>query len=118
MSYRGQRFNNGMRSIEAASGRIDPSKARLLSDDGLGVERIVTAADYRELEESLSACLPELNLLAAELCLAMSGESRLLPTLRLIVENRSEYWRSLEEMPCSTYFKYRGLLLEFFGIVE
>ena len=45
MSYRSNRFNNGLWSLEMKLEGIDPAKASFLSDQGLGVERMEDALD-------------------------------------------------------------------------
>ena len=47
MSYRSDRFNNSMRSLETMIGDRDASKLSFLSDHGAGVERMIDEIDAR-----------------------------------------------------------------------
>ena len=118
MSYRNDRFNRRMTSLEVMiSGFADASKAKVFSDRGKGVERMFLALDYSpgieskpEVEQRRAVCLAE-----AEMRLAEAGKRHLIPVLLLIVENGSNREESIKRVPRRTYFLHRKQLLVFFG---
>ena len=110
MTYRAERFNRSMRSLEAmVSGRTDASKSAKLSDRGENAARM-----YATFEPEPDTPDRDQELAGAVLRLIVEGMSHLVPTLFLIAENGSERERSIQQMPRSTYFLHRDTLLEFF----
>ena len=110
MTYRAERFNNSMRSLEAmVSGMADASKSAKLSDRGKSAARM-----YAAFEPKPDAPDRNQELAGAVLRLIVEGMGYLAPTLLLIAENGSERERSIQLMPKSTYFLHRDALLKFF----
>ena len=110
MTYRAERFNNSMRSLEAmVSGMADASKSAKLSDRGENAARM-----YAAFEPEPDAPDREQELVGAVLKLIVAGKDHLVPTLLLIAENGSDRERSMHKMPRRSYFRHRNELLDFF----
>ena len=110
MTYRAERFNNSMRSLEAmVSGMADASKSAKLSDRGRSAARM-----YAAFESEPDAPDRDQELAGAVLRLIVEGMGYLVPTLLLISENGSERERSIQQVPRRTYFRHRDELLDFF----
>ena len=110
MTYRAERFNNSMRSLEAmVSSMADASKSAKLSDRGESAARMCAA-----FESEPDAPDRDQELAGAVLRLIVAGREYLVPTLLLIAENRSDRERSILHMPRSTYFLHRNTLLKIF----
>ena len=110
MTYRAERFNRSMRSLEAMiSGMADASKSAKLSDQGRSAARM-----YAAFESEPDAPDPNQELAGAVLRLIVEGMGYLVPTLLLISENGSERERSIQQVPRRTYFRHRDELLDFF----
>ena len=110
MTYRAERFNNSMRSLEAmVSGMADASKSAKLSDRGKSAARM-----YAAFEPEPDAPDRDQELAGAVLRLIVAGKDYLVPTLRLIAENGSDRERSILHVPRSTYFLHRDTLLKIF----
>jgi len=136
MSYRNDRFNESMYSLEMALGDTDPDKAPFLSDNGQGVNRLLDAVDIgafgvepdpeyvpRESCPTCDSCgncrpCPLANIIAA---LIAAGKGYLIPTLLLIVQYGDNRTASIREIMKSRkiswktawnlYFHHRNLLL-------
>ena len=125
MSYRNARLTNGFLSLDKLAGEIDLEKARIVSDGGAGVERIVRLVDCSDCssdgkpkataEERMAATERRRKLRAAIERLRRAGRGYLVPVLRLIVKNGSERNRSLEKISRASYFRHRDELLRFFS---
>ena len=110
MTYRADRFNKSMRSLEAmVSGMADASKSAKLSDRGKSAARMHAA-----FEPEPDAPDRDQELAGAVLRLIVEGLDYLVPTLLLIAENGSDRERSLLHMSRSTYFLHRDTLLQIF----
>ena len=111
MSYRSDRFNASMRSLESFTDGFDnPSKIASLSDRGTGIERMI-----EQIEPSPDdAPDHDQELAGAVLRLIVADKGHLVPTLLLIAENGANREESLETMPRRTYFWHRNELLNFF----
>ena len=110
MTYRAERFNNSMRSLEAmVSGRTDASKSAKLSDRGESAARM-----YAAFEPEPDAPDRNQELAGAVLRLIVEGMSHLVPTLLLIAENRDNREKSMLTISKATYFRHRDELLDFF----
>ena len=110
MTYRAERFNRSMRSLEAmVSGMADASKSAKLSDRGKSAARMHAA-----FEPEPDAPDRDQELAGAVLRLIVEEMSHLVPTLLLIAENGSERERSMEQISRASYFRHRDALLEFF----
>jgi len=115
MSYRSERFNRRMMSLEVmVAGFADVSKAKIFSDGVAGAHAI------REGQESRSRSRVEEEtregkLFEAEMRLADAEKSHLIPVLLLIVENGSNREESLKHVARATYFRHRDLLCRFFS---
>ena len=110
MTYRAERFNRSMRSLEAmVSGMADASKSAKLSDRGENAARM-----YAAFEPEPDASDRNQELAGAVLRLIVEEKEYLVPTLLLIAENGSDRGRSMRQVPRSTYFLHRDALLEFF----
>ena len=110
MTYRAERFNNSMRSLEAmVSGMTDLSKSDKFSDHGKTAARM-----YAAFEPEPDAPDRDQELAGAVLRLIIEGMSHLVPTLFLIAENGSDREKSIQLMPRSTYFLHRDTLLKIF----
>ena len=125
MSYRNARLTNGFLSLDKLAGEIDLEKARIVSDGGAGVERIVRLVDCSDFsidgepkvtaKERKAATERRRKLRAAIGRLRRAGRGYLVPVLRLIVKNGSERNRSLEKISRASYFRHRDELLRFFS---
>ena len=110
MTYRAERFNRSMRSLEAmVSGMADASKSAKLSDRGKSAARMYAAF---EPEPDAPDCDQELA--GAVLRLIVEGLDYLVPTLLLIAENGSDRESSIQQVPRRTYFLHRKMLISFF----
>ena len=110
MTYRAERFNNSMRSLEAmVSGMTDASKSAKLSDCGKSAARM-----YAAFEPEPDASDRNQELAGAVLRLIVAGKDYLVPTLLLIVENLDNREKSFQHMPRRSYFRHRDDLLNFF----
>ena len=97
MTYRADRFNKSMRSLEAmVSGMADASKSAKLSDRGKSAARM-----YAAFEPEPDAPNRDQELAGAVLRLIVEEMSHLVPTLLLIAENGSDRTRSIALMACS-----------------
>jgi len=117
MSYRSERFNRQMKSLEVLCEQRDISKWAMLSDHGAGARAI------RERSVQLPQLHEKHQLLAAEARLRRAGKKRLIPVLRLIVKNRNDSARSIARLAMRStswnaahkkYFAHRKALLDFF----
>ena len=133
MSYRNDRFNTGMRSLDAMLENIDIDKVRFLSDRGKGVNRMIDDIERRERSETGQTGQTgrtgrkESKLFDAEMRLAEAGKSYLIRVLLLIVENGNNRDFSINALArCSKswnaarkkYFEHRNLLLEIFKVTR
>ena len=110
MTYRAERFNRSMRSLEAmVSGMADASKSVKLSDRGKSAARM-----YAAFEPEPDAHDRDQELAGAVLRLIVAGKDHLVPTLLLIAENGSDRERSILHMPRRTYFLHRKMLISVF----
>ena len=110
MTYRAERFNRSMRSLETMrSGMTDPSKSAKLSDRGENAARM-----YAAFESEPDAPDRDQELAGAVLRLIVEGKDYLVPTLLLIAENGSDREKSIQLMPRRTYFLHRKMLISFF----
>ena len=128
MSYRSERFNMSMMSLEAMlSGYSDPSKAKILSDGGEALERLMDALDYspeRELAEEERLAAERLarqkvrlqRLAVAITRLVVANKAHLVPTLLLIVRNGAKRGDSIRLTSERSYRRHRGELCKFFGV--
>jgi len=120
MSYRNERFNRSMFPLEAMTADMkDASKARIFSENGEGVERMVTALDYDEAaettaEERVQATIED-KLFEAKMRLVDAGKGYLIRVLRLIVENGNDREESMRHVAKRTYFRHRNELIRFFS---
>jgi len=128
MSFRGERFNNGMYSLDAMTSQMtDLSKATIFSDRGEGVERMIDAIDYDLERESAAEAAAEQRrrekLFEAEMRLVDAGLKHLIPTLLLIVENGADFKASIRALAKTSkswnaarkkYFEHRLQLIQFF----
>ena len=119
MSYRNERFNRSMRSLEViVTGITDVSKAKVFSDCGTGVRRMLAALDWdtRQVEKRGEGGQRQEDLLFnAEMRLVEAGKRHLIPVLLLIVENGANREESMKRVPKRTYFRHREALLRFFS---
>ena len=110
MTYRAERFNRSMRSLEAmVSGMADASKSAKLSDRGESAARL-----YAAFEPEPDAPDRDQELAGAILRLIVEEMDHLVPTLLLIAENGSDRERSMRQVPRRTYFLHRKMLISFF----
>ena len=110
MTYRAERFNNSMRSLEAmVSGMADASKSAKLSDRGESAARL-----YAAFEPEPDPPDRDQELAGAILRLIVAGLDYLVPTLLLIAENGSDRESSIKQVPRRTYFLHRKMLISFF----
>ena len=125
MSFRNDRFNEAMLSTDQfASTFDDPSEIAAFSDNGAGVDRLVNAIDCTEPPEKPPSLYTR-KLEAAVKRLTRANLDYLVPTLRLIAQNRSNRQESIwfiqksNKVSRSTakhlYFGHRKNLLKFFS---
>jgi len=127
MSYRNDRFNQGMRSLETMlSGHANVSKTKSLCDEP-ALERMLDALDYDEAAETdrekrLHADRYS-TLFGAEMRLVWADLQHLIPTLLLIIENRRNRDASIDSMAATSktrnaarkkYYAHKDALLDFF----
>ena len=135
MNYRNARLANGFLSLDKLAGEVDLEKARIVSDGGAGVERLVEeidrlggrgvgAAEAARFDggakeaarfDGGEAQERRRKLRTAIGRLRRAGRGYLVPVLRLIVKNGSERNRSLEKISRASYFRHRDELLRFFS---
>ena len=135
MNYRNARLANGFLSLDKLAGEVDLEKARIGSDGGAGVERLVEEIDRnggRGVGAAEAARFDDGTIEAARFDggeaqerrrklraaigrLRRAGRGYLVPVLRLIVKNGSERNRSLEKISRASYFRHRDELLRFFS---
>ena len=128
MSYRSERFNRSMKSLEAMlSGYSDPSKAKVLCDGGEALERLMDALDYspeREQAEEKRLAAERLarqkvrlqRLTTAITRLVAANKAYLVPTLLLIVRNGAKRGESIRLTSARSYRRHRRELCRFFGV--
>ena len=110
MTYRAERFNRSMRSLEAmVSGMADAPKSAKLSDRGENAARM-----YAAFEPEPDAPDRNQELAGAVLRLIVEGLDYLVPTLLLIAENGSAREKSMQQISRASYFRHRDALLGFF----
>ena len=110
MTYRAERFNRSMRSLEAmVTGMADASKSVKLSDRGKSAARM-----YAAFEPEPDAPDRDQELAGAVLRLIVEEMDHLVPTLLLIAENGSDRESSIQQVPRRTYFLHRKMLISFF----
>ena len=110
MTYRADRFNRSMRSLEAmVSGMADASKSAKLSDRGKSAARM-----YAAFEPEPDAPDRDQELAGAVLRLIVEEMDHLVPTLLLIAENGSDREKSMQQISRASYFRHRDALLGFF----
>lgn len=118
-TYRNNRFNLSMHSLEWKLEGVDASKASFVSDQGAGVERMLDQLDYDRASAVKAERLEDERrvsaLDAAKIALASRGYAYLIETLDLIVKNKNNRAESFKKIPKSTYMRHLKLLLEFFG---
>jgi len=129
MSYRSDRFNARMRSLEKMAGECDVSKWPILSDNGKGADDIRESAYCNKWiddakEEARNRDVRAERLFVAEMRLVEAGLRHLVPVLLLIVENGSDFRESIGRLAPSSashnaarkkYFEHRARLLAFFA---
>jgi len=102
MSYRSEKFNARMRSLDTMVGGRDASKWPLMSDKGAGVERMLDAIDgpdpEREKAEDAVEKSRKAKYNAARKRLNRAGLGYLVPTLALIVNNGTNRQESIWTM--------------------
>ena len=128
MSYRNERFNRSMKSLDAMlSGYSDPSKSKVLGDGGKALEQLLDAIDYsperkreqkRQLADNrLARRKNRLQRLASAIRRTIeANKAHLVPTLLLIVRNGSRRKESLKLIPERTYRRHRHELCKLFGV--
>jgi len=127
MSWRNDRFNQAMFSLDALCEGRDISKWPALSDGGAGARTVREGLRSRLRNASAwqaRSTEREQRLFEAEIRLVEAGKGRLIPVLRLIAKNGNDFHASIEELArtCKNlnsarkkYFEHRGLLMRFFG---
>jgi len=110
MSTRNERFNKGMKSLDAMCEGMDISKWPAVSDGGAGARRVRNEVEKRGGGGERT----KERLLMAERCLVEAGKEHLIDVLRLIVKYNGDRQQILEEVPRATYFRHRDTLLRFF----
>ena len=110
MSWRSNRFSNGLHSLDWMVEECGTSKMLNLSDRGAGAARVVREADTTPgsiaREEAAFDSAYDRRLNVARMRLVRANLAYLLPVLRLIVENGSRRRRSIREIAArngSTY---------------
>lgn len=102
MSYRSERFNEAMHSLELTLTGCDISKAEILSDRGAGAERIFDAIDYDASEararEEIEAEEFDQILKNAIVALIAAGLGHTVPTLLAIIRNVNNREESICEL--------------------
>ena len=137
MSYRNARLANGFLSLDRLGEEIDLVKSRVVSDEGLGVARIVAAIDLSggyadtrvrerdgttevvDSEDGGSAMAREANRLrrfhAAEMKLRRAGLGYLLPTLALICKNGRYRNESIREIAARRNISFGAAKARYFA---
>ena len=131
MSYRNNRFNTGMHSIEfSLAAYCDSSKSRYMSDNGIGVKQIIDALDdypddrIGEMRDEREAREQRFAIDCFKIVLIVFNQCHLLNALDLIVRNGSHRSESIAAMTSKTavakerlYFRHRDALCTFLGII-
>ena len=115
MTYRNERFNASLISIDEFMDRFDdPTEIASFTDRGEGVGRML-----EQIEPTPDASPdPDQELAGAILRLIVAGKDYLMPTLLLIAENRDNREKSFRHMPRRSYFRHRDELLDFFVALQ
>ena len=115
MSWRADRFNASLASLDEFADRFDdPAKIASFADRGEGVGRML-----EQIEPTPDTSPdPDQELAGAVLRLVVAGKDHLVPTLLLIAENRDDREKSLQQMPRRSYFRHRDELLDFFVALQ
>ena len=137
MSYRNGRLANGFLSLDRLGEEIDLVKSRVVSDEGLGVARMVAAIDLSggyadtrvrerdgttevvDSEDGGAAMAREANRLrrfhAAEMKLRRAGLGYLLPTLALICKNGRYRNESIREIAARRNISFGAAKARYFA---
>ena len=115
MSWRADRFNASLASLDEFADRFDdPAKIASFADRGEGVGQML-----EQIEPTPGTSPdPDQELAGAVLRLVLAGKDHLVPTLLLIAENRDDREKSLATMPRRSYFRHRDELLDFFVALQ
>lgn len=118
MSYRNERFNKSMRSLDKSYSNNRQDRSRQLSDHGAGAALILKMADMTDArilsEHAKESRRRNRKLRAAKHHLLKLGKSYLIRTLKLIATNGKHFQISLEKIPRRSYFRHRSELIAIF----
>ena len=102
MSWRSERFNDAMPSLDRMLKDMDAAKAPILSDNGTGAARIVAVCDRSpgDEEKNEREYLSTYNrrIAAARMRLVRRGLGYTVPTLMCIIRNGRRYGDSVLEI--------------------
>ena len=113
-TFRNERLNAAMLSLDLRLDGRDPAKDPLLGDGGESAARMYRALDGAPRGTSEDDCRAR-RLGQAMLLLVLTGNARLCETLGLICENGNDREASCAKVPRPTYFRHRARLLEIFS---
>ena len=119
MTYRNERFNTAMLSLELMIEGVDPEKCSWLGDGMAAVSRMIKAVDGAwpcAEQVRLSEAQRADKISAAVERLVSAGEQKLIPVLLLIISNGRHRKESMKHCSRRTYFRARAALLKVFGI--
>lgn len=118
MSYRNERFNKGLLSLDQSCSNNRQDRSRYMSDHGAGAALTRKMADMTEArihsEYVEAKRRHDRKLRAAKRHLLKLGKSYLIKTLKLIAKNGKHFQISLEKIPRRSYFRHRSELIAIF----
>ena len=119
MNYRNARLANGFLSLDKLAGKIDLTKAQVVSDGGAGVERMVGGIDRRpgdaEREERKAATERARRIDAARQRLRRARYGYLAETFLLICKNGKYRDESIRELAGRRKLSYHAAEVRYFG---
>ncbi len=125
MNYRNARLASGFLSLDKLAGEVDLEKARIVSDGGAGVERIVRLVDCSDCsidgkprwlaEERETARERQRKFHAAETKLRRLGLGYLVSTLALICKNGKDRETSIREIASRRHLCWEAAKARYFA---
>ena len=119
MNYRNARLATGFLSLDKLAGKIDLTKAQVVSDGGEGVERMVGDIDRRpgdaEREERKATTERARRIDAARQRLRRAGCGYLAETFLLICKNGKHRDESIRELAGRRKLSYHAAEVRYFG---
>ena len=115
MSTRNERLADTFRSLDRMLEGVDATKAPILSDRGVGAERIVGVCDRSPDEEREYLSSYNRKIHAAQMRLYRANLGYAVPTLMCIIRNGRRYGDSVREIAASRKVSYDVAKETYFG---